>query len=73
MTVSGSQRFEVHLLAVESAAALAAGELPPSFAVVAASAAAVPPAGGALAASPSAVVSLPWLCATVGAMSSTTL
>ena len=47
-------------MAVESAAALAAGELPPSFAVVAAAAAAaVPPAGRILAASLSAVASLP--------------
>ena len=38
VTFSRSQRFEMDLVAVESAAARAAGELPPSFAVVAAAA-----------------------------------
>ena len=49
VTASRSQRFEVHLAAGESAAALAAGEVPPSYDAVAAAAAAVPPAGRVLA------------------------
>ena len=40
VTASRSQQFEVHLVAVESAAALAARKLPPSVAVVADAAAA---------------------------------
>ena len=64
-------------MADESAAALAAGEVPPSFAVAAAaavaSAAAVLSADRVLAALPLAIVSLPWLRVTVGAIRSVTM